>query len=370
MSNKVFIIIIVCTVLVAAFPILIVLFSNNTMPEEPKPEIKIKPKLELKLNTEEEQQSEVMISAIAKTEDKEGIYSIKLPDGKEVTSDITTYTVTENGKYIFEVTGNNGETNSSEIIISNIKETSSTNPYIPKGFSYLEGDVNSGYVIKDEYDNEYVWIPVASGTLENNISAKYEENETYIEEFKNSVAKYYGFYIARYETSIYERSEGAKKYIIASTIRNKAPWTSVMYANAKEAANSSAASFGYTDSKTALMNSYAWDTALLWMDSVVEDYSSSLKHGNYSGNLAFSGATSGDVVNNIYDMAGNVKEWSTEVYVGNSNDNLDTNIGKRVVRGGNYVLGRTAAAYTLYDESEFDENTGFRMILYKIADID
>ena len=35
-------------------------------------------------------------------------------------------------------------------------------PYIPNGFKYIEGDVNSGYIISDENENQYVWVPCES----------------------------------------------------------------------------------------------------------------------------------------------------------------------------------------------------------------
>ena len=32
-------------------------------------------------------------------------------------------------------------------------------PYVPEGFSYVEGEWNTGFVIQDENGNQYVWVP-------------------------------------------------------------------------------------------------------------------------------------------------------------------------------------------------------------------
>ena len=39
------------------------------------------------------------------------------------------------------------------------------NPYLPDGFKHIDGNVENGFVIKDDDGNEFVWIPC---TLDDN----------------------------------------------------------------------------------------------------------------------------------------------------------------------------------------------------------
>ena len=55
---------------------------------------------------------------------------------------------------------NNTEENTTE------KNTTEENvPYMPNGFSYVKGEVETGYTIVDSYGNTYVWVPVENGEL-------------------------------------------------------------------------------------------------------------------------------------------------------------------------------------------------------------
>lgn len=84
-------------------------------------------------------------------------------------------------------------------------------PIIPIGFKYIEGNWNSGYVIADNYDNEFVWIPVGILNKENPSNAfkayyamksiKNVDSEEY-SKIITSINKYGGYYIARYEMSL------------------------------------------------------------------------------------------------------------------------------------------------------------------------
>ena len=151
-----------------------------------------------------------------------------------------------------------------------------------------------------------------------------------------------------------------------------------LHLNAANAASRTSSIFGYEGYQTAIMNSYAWDTVLSWIDSTVESYSSNTGYGNYSGSIRNTGMTESDIKNNVCDLAGNVREWTTEIYKNvKSNANIQygvdtTNepvvsetVNYRVVRGGSANLSRTASSHTGYKENISDQYWGFRMILYK-----
>lgn len=360
MSKKVFIVMVVLALTIAFVPIIIVLLYDETSntPNDTSANSAVLPTLELKLNTEENNQTELIITANAKTQDSSGISSITLPDGSTINSASATYTVTKNGNYSFSATSNNGQSVSEEITVSNIIEYSSSTPYIPDKFSFSTGEPENGYTIIDDFKNEYVWVPVPDGKLIRNTedNKNYQENDVTVTELIRSVKQYSGFYIAKYESSKYTASGTA----VAATIQNQKPWTHVIYSTAEKAAVSSATTFGYLDSKTAIVNSYAWDSTLAWINSTVDNYSSNTSFGNYSGEVNLTGNTVTDTINHICDMAGNVSEWSTENYKENT-----SNMVYKVTRGGHFNLSRTAHSHNNNNELVPDNTLGFRMILYK-----
>ena len=299
-----------------------------------------KPVINLSKDADGDKPKKVTITAYATTSDKDGIKEIILPDGSSVMGSTAKYEVEENGTYKFTANCANGQSDSLTIEVTEIPENSHNNPYIPEGFSAVDEDVDveDGFVIADKNGNQYV----------------------------NSVAKYYGFYIARFEASQYEKNGK----MAAASMSGKVPWTNIAYQDASEYATNSAEFFEYEDCYTALINSYAWDTTLNWIDSKEEyiNYSSSTDRGNYSGTIYPTGVTETDEVNHICDLAGNVREWTTEIYKDNSSDSNDkdsTNLINRVIRGGGATLNRTAASHQGYPDSQYEPYWGFRMVLYK-----
>lgn len=334
----------------------------------------IVPVLDLSINTEEENQESVLITAIATTDDEAGIHSITLPDGSVTRSEEAKYEAYKNGNYTFKVKGNNGQNGSLTIEVKNIREASAKTPYLPTGFSHKEGEVENGYVIQDEYGNEFVWVPVESGKLTRNtmLDTNYEESANTASALVNSVAKNYGFYVARYEASSYE-TNGQK---IAASMANKTPWNNITYTQAADAAAKASTAFGYEGYQTAIINSYAWDTTLQWIDGSFESYSTNTSYGNYSGDIRNTGGTQSDIKNNICDLAGNLREWTTEIFKGKVtttpsknknavNEVISETVNYRVIRGGDAHLSRTASSHTGYKENMTDMYWGFRMILYQ-----
>ena len=149
-------------------------------------------------------------------------------------------------------------------------------------------------------------------------------------EFNNMVAsveKYGGFYIGRYETGNLSQSEAI---VVKNNtdIANKTWYT--QYQKSKEiAANSNVTS--------TIIWGCQWDATLRWMynsgDTNKKKYTyDSTGKGNYEGEqgnlyeIIPTGSNLNYKINNIYDMAGNVGDWTMEVY--NVND-----IPYRTVRG-------------------------------------
>lgn len=335
----------------------------------------VAPVLQLDLDTTEPDQEKVTIKVVATTEDKDGIDHIELPDGTEIFADNKDYEVTENGEYEFTAYGVNGAKGKLSIEVKNIRTISATNPYVPDGFEHVAGEVEEGFTIQDKYGNQYVWIPVESGILTRTTltDSQYEDSNSIATGLVNSVAKNYGFYIAKYEASAYQ----ANDIRFAGSVEGQMPWTNLTYQEAVEASENTAKALEYPDGiVTALPSSYAWDTALIWIDEKVTNYSTNTSYGNYSGTVYSTGSTSSDVVQNICDLAGNVREWTTEIYKdqtttttkkktssSNKNENLD--YVNRVVRGGSAYINKVANSRNGYPENLTDEYWGFRTVLYK-----
>lgn len=327
-----------------------------------------KPILNLSKEYEGEYPSEVIIKVEATPNEGTEIEKITLPDGTIIEETTAEYIVEENGVYNFTVTCTDGTSETLEMEVTEIVAISATNPYIPTGFTHIEDTtVEDGYTIEDEYGNQYVWVPIESGKLTRTtqLNSKYEETSTPATALVNSVAKYYGFYIAKYESSMYEK-DGS---IAAATMEGKTPWTSVTYQDAADASSASASLFGYEDCYTGMVSSYAWDTTVEWIEGKVENFSSSIEYGNYSSSVYATGATVRDIFNNICDLCGNVREWTTEIYIQSteekkSNSNSDYE-RYRVIRSGGATLNKTVSSRIGYPEMNTSIYWGFRMVLYK-----
>ena len=208
-----------------------------------------------------------------------------------------------------------------------------------------------------------------------------EYSEALPEDEKTSVERYKGFYIGRYEA-------GDKESTVAKTLRssndvtktvtikaNQAPYNYVTRTEAVSLAEGFATKQGYK-AKTKLVSSYAWDTTIAFLQKVNSDYGNSSEEGNYkdttfpytdikgasqtkSSNsqvLVPTGQTT--PVCNIYDMGGNVLEWTTESY-----SSTDSPYAKR---GGYYYYNFAIhPAGTRGNYSDYARDSiGFRLTLF------
>jgi len=280
--------------------------------------------------------------------------------------------------------------------------------YVPAGFKilidsttgYKEDTLNvtKGVVIEDAKGNQFVWIPVGKvytnkekteyknikfsrykfkedGTPVNigNAGIEHEEiaAEIYFKElttseydnvtakdlagFKKSVATKGGYYIARYEARKGTKGEAIinKNYKVYNNITQT------------KAATLSREMYGENNKFTTdLMNSYAWDTALVFLqtfDNRKNKTTPYSKQVSINSSLNSKG-TSSDVICNIYDMASNCREYTTESY---GYDKMPC-----VTRGGNFSDRRKGMdtswrCRTAVDPSYgLEDHISFRPILY------
>lgn len=326
-----------------------------------------KPILTLDKVFEGEYPNQVIIKVKATPNEENEIEKITLPDGTTIEGITAEYIVEENGVYQFTATCVDGTSETLDMEVTEIAAISANNPYIPTGFTHVEDTtVETGYTIEDEYGNQYVWIPVEDGkvTRTTNLKSDYEETSTPATALVNSVAKYYGFYLGKYEASKYELNGE----VAAASMEGKTPWTNVTYQEASDNSDASAALFGYEDCSTGIISSYAWDTTLAWIEKTVENFSSSTEYGNYSGSIYATGASVRDVFNNICDLCGNVREWTTEIYKPTKEERKESDSEyerHRVIRSGGATLNKTVASRIGYSETTVGIYWGFRMVLYK-----
>ena len=260
-----------------------------------------------------------------------------------------------------------------------------------------------GIVVADSKGNEFVWVPVTKkedgtptdpyiatngmltkkdGTQVEIQLGRYEFSDTgaldyftedtstnhnhdygnaialSIKNFKTSVEENGGYYIARYEAGVTSDTpfdisdltygytapndtwtgyDGDSSDIVIKS--GEKVWNYVTQKKASELCRNLKTINGYTDVTSDLVNSYAWDTAIVFIQECGTD-------NNYANQIGVSttpdnpsnlgeailaegnGATKTDVQCNIYDMAGNCFEWTTETYSDSSIPCVD--------RGGNY----------------------------------
>ena len=177
-------------------------------------------------------------------------------------------------------------------------------------------------------------------------------------EFNNiieSVEKYGGFYIGRYETG--NLSQEKATVVKNNSDINDQTWYKI-YNKAKEiAVNNNVTS--------SIIWGSQWDATMRWMynsgNAEKKKYTyDSTNKGNYYFSTILTGSNDAYEINNIYDMAGNVYDWTIEAYSTNS----------RVDRGGCYNYdsfgsGSGPASHRGYNRlTGGDTRYGFRVALY------
>ena len=288
---------------------------------------------------------------------------------------------------------------------------------IPNGFYYVGGKKDTGLVISDDptdenkyspenwenqdnipagketdekgaiVGNQFVWVPVEDyskfqrydgywnigdgTTLQGLISQCQEPASNAVDwetkehtAMQTSVKNNKGFYVARYEAS---QGTGNK----AESKPDITPWVSIPWGTSMTEVGNSGAVYQaqnmYNDDEHAvtstLIYGVQWDAIMNWIDSNYSNekgdcnsfVSDSTDQGWYNQNSATNCGYY--QVNNIYDLAGNVFEWTMEAISTES----------RVVRGGFYGYSGSfvpASARVDNPPDVGDAYFGFRVALY------
>lgn len=284
---------------------------------------------------------------------------------------------------------------------------------VPAGYKVVVNEdtnnaltIEEGIVIEDEKKNQYVWIPCT--TEESNTQLKYKRTEWDIEDDfgtkaskdeltlsdskcsdddkkngltdevvadiiaqikkeKESVKKNGGYYIGRYETG----NEGD----VAVIKYNQMPYINITWSKAYNLAMGIG---GGTAATTYLCSSYAWDTAINFIQNNGYSNYAKIRDDKYNENWSDKIVRYDEVTKpvgtlqrlltgkttpkcNIYDMGGNVAEFTTEVNP-NINDTID--IEPIMFRGGAYNYNSPAGNRGDGHVNDANDNCGFRVTLF------
>ena len=290
---------------------------------------------------------------------------------------------------------------------------------VPQGFKIAKdsgANVTEGIVIEDNdiiegvgnnRGNQYVWIPVGNGikksdgTTVNITLGRYTFNSNGTPELKQDAANYEqevkinsyykelatsrvgevdssnhlndtnttalnlkgfvdsvkangGYYIARYEASY--GTDGKANSKVSNTYATSTPNKEGQLWNRISQINAAAASRNlYNTVNSDLINSYAWDTAIVYIQNFSGDTDYS-KQTSLNESLANTGVNS-DEKCKINDMASNAEEWTTEY-----STSIDSSRATPcTIRGGSYVFrgyytderNNYPATYSDYDDFSF-----------------
>ena len=284
---------------------------------------------------------------------------------------------------------------------------------IPDGFYYVGGTKAEGIVISDSPEdenkgtsheaaqnmqgNQFVWIPVEddsafqryegyrNGELDSMLSdcsepfaSGYASEQSEYDAMKANVLANNGFYVGRYEAGTTNSARGSSSGITDEVlvqqgkyVYNYVKWGNAMNdetGGAVELSKNFAGQKGYTSVTSSLIYGVQWDAIMNFIDptyatgtcaedSFVRDSSGKGNYDFESGSPAVTGASENYAVKNIYDLGGNVYEWTMEA----------GDPGGRVIRGGGYDGSglEVPASYRNSDgPSGSNDFNGSRLVLY------
>ena len=275
-----------------------------------------------------------------------------------------------------------------------IKDDGGNTITVPIGFKIASDSATKqedGIVIEDKDGNQFVWIPVAniSNYTRTDFGASFDNgaysgySETMPSDEQTSVSTYHGYYIGRYEAGDKESTDNKtmrSSSIVTNTVtikKSQAPYNFVTKAQAQTLATAMKTVEGYSG-KTKLCSSYAWDTALKFIQNKVSGYATNSSQGNYSDttftytDLAGTSQTKTTSTSvllptgqslpacNIYDMGGNEWEVTSETFPSDPTYTVSARGGKFNISCAGYPAGYRYHQLTTYSSN----SAGFRVALY------
>ncbi len=277
-------------------------------------------------------------------------------------------------KIVSDSTTNNAQTVNQGIVIEDATKTAegtetstsgSQFVWIPVGKIYTDvakTDANAKTIELNRYTFDSNGKPTAQGekVIETYYSETASKGNTVakdINAFKTSVATNGGYYIGRYEarTTTKRTAEGNA----LTQITEKGTDQIYNYVKQPQAAKLSQEMYNSNKFTSDLMNSYAWDTATLFLQTCGTNskYSRQTKVSSALSQTGTNTQSTKDVQCNVYDMASNTREWTTETY-----DNSDIPCVKR---GGSYngSISYTSNRFNNNPSNSYD-SIGFRPLLF------
>lgn len=370
-------------------------------------ELKEKVRIDIAGKRVENINGELRVSVLKEILDK---YFDNVPVETQITSETELKAKEEYGKYEMKISDIDVGEITYETSYTIFKDVNGEQVPIPEGYIVSENSdeniVNKGLVVSDSRGNEYVWISCTVDSSSNKLQYKRTEwgvekdgtdnsraikdeltlkdidvtysktdtdngiNEEISKEIvaqinaeKESIKKYGGYYIGRYEVG-----KDNKTAVIKA---EQEPYVNIKWSKAYELAKGIGGGEGAT---TYLCSSYSWDTAINFIQNTTgKNYATSIIGFNGNWKSQEVKDSSGKVIKpvntaqrlntglttalcNIYDMGGNVGEFTTELNPGTSET--------VVLRGGvNYV--NSPAGYRWdYGSGDASSNCGFRATLF------
>lgn len=370
-------------------------------------ELKEKVRIDIAGKRVENINGELRVSVLKEILDK---YFDNVPVETQITSETELKAKEEYGKYEMKISDIDVGEITYETSYTIFKDVNGEQVPIPEGYIVSENSdeniVNKGLVISDSRGNEYVWISCTVNSSSNKLQYKRTEwgvekdgtdnsraikdeltlkdidvtysktdtdngiNEEISKEIvaqinaeKESIKKYGGYYIGRYEVG-----KDNKTAVIKA---EQEPYVNIKWSKAYELAKGIGGGEGAT---TYLCSSYSWDTAINFIQNTTgKNYATSIIgfNGNWKGQEVKD--SSGKVIKpvntaqrlntglttalcNIYDMGGNVGEFTTELNPGTSET--------VVLRGGLNYNNRPAGYRWDYGSGDAYSHCGFRATLF------
>lgn len=370
-------------------------------------ELKEKVRIDIAGKRVENINGELRVSVLKEILDK---YFDNVPVETQITSETELKAKEEYGKYEMKISDIDVGEITYETSYTIFKDVNGEQVPIPEGYIVSENSdeniVNKGLVISDSRGNEYVWISCTVDSSSNKLQYKRTEwgvekdgtdnsraikdeltlkdidvtysktdtdngiNEEISKEIvaqinaeKESIKKYGGYYIGRYEVG-----KDNKTAVIKA---EQEPYVNIKWSKAYELAKGIGGGEGAT---TYLCSSYSWDTAINFIQNTTgKNYATSIIGFNGNWKSQEVKDSSGKVIKpvntaqrlntglttalcNIYDMGGNVGEFTTELNPGTS---------ETVVLRGGYNNNNLPAGYRWDgDSGGAGSYCGFRATLF------